>query len=74
MCIHTPMADAIATGIRDFTLNSKSSSSITRKTAEIGVPNVAAIPAAAPHDKRILLSDPVTLMSWPIREPNEPPV
>ena len=68
------MADAIAIGIKDFTRNSNSSSSMTRNTAEIGVPNVAAIPAAAPHDNRILLSEPVTLISWPIREPKAPPV
>jgi len=74
MCIQAPMADAMATGMRDFTLNSKRRSSITRNTAEIGVPNVADMPAAAPLANRILLSEPVTLINWPIREPNDPPV
>ncbi len=53
---------------------SNSRSSIASTTAASGAPNVAAIPAAAPHASRILRSDGVTRISWPMSEPIAPPV
>ncbi len=73
-CINAPTAEAIPTGTNDFTLNSNKISSTTSSTAEIGVPNVAAMPAAAPDASSNLLSDPVTLTSCPINDPKAPPV
>ncbi|MDG7006822.1 MAG: hypothetical protein JRN06_01105 [Nitrososphaerota archaeon] len=74
MCIQAPMADAMATGTKDLTLNSNNRSSIARRTAAMGVPKVAAIPAAAPEAKRIFLSAPVMLTACPMKEPKAPPV
>jgi len=63
MCIQPPIADAIAIGTRDLTLNSNVKSSIARNMPEIGVPKAAARPAPAPVATRILLSVDVTLIS-----------
>ena len=54
--------------------NSNSNSSIASTTAASGVPNVAAMPAAAPHASRILRSLAETWMSWPTSDPIAPPV
>ena len=57
------MADAIAIGTRDLTLNSNVKSSIASKIPEIGVPKAAANPAPAPIATRLLRSDAVTLIN-----------
>jgi len=43
-------------------------------TAETGLPNVAAIPAAAPAASRVLRSSAVILNSCPMSDPSAPPV
>ncbi len=47
---------------------------MTRTTAANGVPNVAAMPAAAPLANNTLRSDGETENSCPSKEPNAPPV
>ena len=54
--------------------NSNSSSSIASTTAASGVPNVAAMPAAAPLASSILRSFADTWRTWPSSEPSAPPV
>ena len=54
--------------------NSNSRSSIASTTAAKGVPNVAAMPAAAPHASRIFRSLAETWITWPTSEPIAPPV
>ena len=66
--------DATTSGTKARCENSKSSSSIASTTAASGAPNVADMPAAAPHASRILRSDGVTRISWPMSDPSAPPV
>ena len=47
---------------------------MARTTAAKGVPNVAAIPAAAPDASRILRSAGETGSTWPSNDPMAPPV
>ncbi len=47
---------------------------MARRTAETGVPKMAAIPAAAPAARRVLRSMAVTLRIWPMSDPSAPPV
>ena len=54
--------------------NSNSSSSIASSTADTGLPNVAAMPAAAPAASSVLRSAAVVRMTCPISEPSAPPV
>ena len=68
------VAQASATGMVERELNSKSSSSTARSTADTGLPKMAVIPAAAPAARRIFRSTPVTLKICPRREPSAPPV
>ena len=72
----TPVAtaDASATGITDRGRYSNSSSSTASSTADTGLPNVAAIPAAAPAARRVLRSSAVTFTNCPTIEPRAPPV
>ena len=65
---------AKATGRIAFGENSNSNNSIARKTAAIGVPNIADIPAVAPAARMILRSLEVTLKICPRVEPKAPPV
>jgi hypothetical protein len=71
-----PAAAAAAsdTGMIDRGRNSNSSSSTARRTAETGLPNVAAIPAAAPAARSVLRSAAVVLSTCPISDPSAPPV
>src|SRR5438105_1477384 len=66
--------DATTSGTKARAENSNSNSSIARMTAASGVPNVAAIPAAAPHASKIFRSDGDTWITCPIKEPSAPPV
>src|SRR5690242_15153595 len=68
------VTQAKVTGIRERGLNSKRSSSTASRIADTGLPKVAAIPAAAPADRRIFLSSAVVLRNWPTTEPKAPPV
>src|SRR5690606_28868031 len=72
----TPPASVTATtsGMNDRVENSNSSSSTAMTTDASGAPNVAAIPAAAPLASSTLRSEADTSNSWPINEPNAPPV
>ena len=72
----TPVAaaEASATGITDRGRYSNNNSSTASSTADTGLPKVAAIPAAAPADSRILRSSPVVFRSWPTSDPSPPPV
>ena len=74
--MRTPVAVAAAsaTGIKDRGRSSKSSSSTASRTADTGLPKVAAIPAAAPAASSVLRSAAVVRKSWPSSEPNAPPV
>jgi CBS domain-containing protein len=53
---------------------SKSKSSIANSTPDTGLPNVAAMPAAAPATSSVLRSAAVVLMSCPSSDSNAPPV
>src|SRR5215467_5309482 len=66
--------DANATGTRDRGRNSNSNNSTASSTALTGVPNVAAIPAAAPQASNVLRSVAVVRSSCPTNEPSAPPV
>ena len=66
--------DATTSGTNARAENSNSSSSIARITAANGVPKVAAIPAAAPHARRIFRSAGETWTTWPRSDPSAPPV
>ena len=66
--------DATTNGTNARFENSKSSNSIASTTAASGVPNVADMPAAAPHASRILRSEGVTRIACPMSDPNAPPV
>ena len=65
---------ASATGIIDRGRNSNSSSSIANSTADTGLPNVAAMPAAAPAASSVLRSLGVVCRICPMSDPNAPPV
>ena len=65
---------ASATGTSERARNSNSSSSIASSTADTGLPNVAAMPAAAPAARSVLRSDAVIFSSCPISDPSAPPV
>ncbi len=65
---------ASATATTDAGLYSNSSSSIASSTAAIGLPNVAAMPAAAPAARRVLRSSALIGSSCPTSEPRAPPV
>ena len=47
---------------------------MARSTAETGLPNVAAIPAAAPAASNVLRSTAVVASNCPTRDPSAPPV
>ncbi len=68
------MLVATTSGTNARVENSNSSSSIASTTAASGAPNVAAMPAAAPHASRILRSLADTCSTWPSSEPRAPPV
>ena len=68
------MLAATTSGTKARAENSKSSSSMASITEARGAPKVAAIPAAAPLASRILRSEGETSMTWPTREPSDPPV
>ena len=72
----TPPATLVATtnGMNAREENSNSSSSMARTTAASGVPNVAAMPAAAPQASRILRSLAETWSTCPTSDPRAPPV
>ncbi len=74
--IRTPVAAdaASVTGIIERGRNSKSNNSMASRTAETGLPNVAAIPAAAPAASSVLRSEAVVWMNWPRTDPSAPPV
>ena len=61
---------AITSGINERERNSNSSSSIARITAAIGVLNVAAMPAPAPHASSTLRSDAVVEINLPHQRPH----
>ncbi len=65
---------ASVTGMSERALYSKSSSSIASRTADTGLPNVAAMPATAPAASSVLRSSAVTGTIWPTSEPSAPPV
>ena len=65
---------ATTSGTRARVENSNSSSSIASTTAASGVPNVAAMPAAAPAASMILRSLAETCRTCPSSEPMAPPV
>src|SRR5690606_37672443 len=67
-------ADASATGIKERALNSKSNNSTASNIAEMGEPNVAVIPAAAPAASNVFLSIVVIFKTCPNHDPNAPPV
>ncbi len=68
------VALASATGISERARNSNNSNSIASSTAETGLPNVAAIPAAAPAASSVFRSSAVVRNNCPTSEPNAPPV
>ena len=65
--IPAAMLDDTTRGTKAREENSKRSSSIARITAASGAPNVADMPAAAPHASRILRSDGDVGTTCPIR-------
>jgi len=74
MRIAVAAAEASATGMMERARYSKSSSSTARSTADIGLPKVAVMPAAAPAASSVFLSSAVMLKTWPTTEPSAPPV
>ena len=64
----------MATGTKLRGFHSNSSSSTASSIAAIGVPNVAAMPAAAPATSRVLRSALERWKSWANSEPMAPPV
>src|SRR5256714_10070186 len=68
------MLAATTSGMKARGENSNSSSSMASMTDASGAPKVADMPAAAPLARRILRSDGDTSMTWPMSDPNEPPV
>ena len=69
-----PVMQANATGIIERGENSNNNNSMAKKTAAMGLPKIADIPAVAPAASRIFLSLSVILSNWPNVEPNAPPV
>ena len=69
-----PVTQANATGIIERGENSNNNNSIANKTAAIGVPNIAAMPAVAPAANITFLSLGVIFIICPATEPNAPPV
>jgi len=65
---------ASATGTSERGRYSKRRSSIARRTAATGDPNVADIPAAAPAARSVFRSSAVMRRSCPMSEPSAPPV
>jgi hypothetical protein len=72
----TPAAAALAsaTGMTERGRYSNSSNSMASSTAEIGLPKVAAMPAAAPAASSVLRSSAVIFSNCPTSEPSAPPV
>ncbi len=65
---------ASVTGISERGRYSNSSNSIASRTAATGLPNVAAIPAAAPAANSVFRSATVMRMNCPNTDPKAPPV
>ena len=74
--IRTPVATAAAsaTGRSDRGRYSNNNSSTASSTAETGLPNVAAMPAAAPAASNVLRSSALVRSSCPTTDPKAPPV